>query len=109
MRVPLVVDQSRVRRIIQQSKTATKLFRHLQSYNHFTALDADDWQRFKRDFVEEYGGELVQSTGMTHSEFVRYFTNGTRETGKKSLKQMLGELSTNQTQKTVTLAPIFLT
>lgn len=94
--------------MIQQSMTATKPL-PVRSYNHFTALDADDWQRFKRDFVEKYGGEIVQATGMTHSEFVRYFTDGTRETGKKSLQQMLDELSSNQTNKTVTLAPIFLT
>jgi len=43
-------------------------------------LSADDWQKFKRDFVEEYGGEPVQPTGMTHSEFLHYIkTSGERE------------------------------
>jgi len=45
---------------------------------------ADDWQKFKRDFVEEYGGEQVKPTGMTHSEFFDYFKNGTRECDRKS-------------------------
>ena len=40
---------------------------------------ADDWQKFKRDFVEEYAGERVQATGMTHSDFFDYFKNGVRE------------------------------
>jgi hypothetical protein len=42
-------------------------------------VSADEWQRFKKDFVEEYGGEKVQKTGMTHSEFIRYMTDSTRE------------------------------
>lgn len=43
-------------------------------------LSADDWQEFKRKFVLEYGGELVQPTGMTHSEFLNYIkTSGRRE------------------------------
>ena len=54
-----------------------------------TPLSADEWQRFKRDFVEEYGEEPVQPTGMTHSDFIHYLTDGTRETGEKSLKEML--------------------
>ena len=58
-----------------------------------TPLSADEWQKFKRDFVEEYGGEPVQLTGMTHSDFIRYLTDGTRESGKrKSLKELLKDL-----------------
>ena len=40
---------------------------------------ADDWQRFKKNFVQEYGNEPVQATGMTHSDFFEYFKNGNRE------------------------------
>ena len=42
-------------------------------------VSADDWQEFKRKFVAEYGGEKVQSTGMTHSEFLRYMKDSYRE------------------------------
>lgn len=40
---------------------------------------ADDYQRFKKHFVSEYDGEVVQETGMTHKEFWEYFTTGKRE------------------------------
>lgn len=40
---------------------------------------ADDFQRFKKHFVEEYDGDVVQDTGMTHKEFKDYFTTGKRE------------------------------
>ena len=40
---------------------------------------ADDYQRFKRDFITEYDGEVVQETGMTHKEFWEWFTKGKRE------------------------------
>ena len=56
---------------------------------------ADDWQKFKRDFVEEYAGEKVQATGMTHSDFFDYFKNGVRECqGPKisRLKELLEQL-----------------
>jgi len=42
-------------------------------------LTKDDWQEFKRKFVEEYGDEKVQDTGMTHSEFLRYMKDSYRE------------------------------
>jgi hypothetical protein len=43
-------------------------------------LSADMWQEFKRKFVEEYGGEPIEPTGMTHSEFLNYIkTSGYRE------------------------------
>jgi hypothetical protein len=40
---------------------------------------ANDWQRFKKTFVQEYGNEKVQETGMTHSDFFEYFRSGNRE------------------------------
>jgi hypothetical protein len=56
---------------------------------------ADDWQKFKRDFVEEYAGEKVQATGMTHSDFFDYFKNGVRECDpphESPLKKLLKEI-----------------
>ena len=56
---------------------------------------ADDWQKFKRDFVEEYAGEKVQATGMTHSDFFDYFKNGVRECDPphaSPLKKLLKEI-----------------
>lgn len=57
-------------------------------------MDADNWQKFKRDFIEEYGGEPVKETGMTDSEFFDWFKTGKRELepGKKSLKELILEL-----------------
>jgi hypothetical protein len=40
---------------------------------------ADDYQKFKKNFVDEYDGEIVQETGMTNKEFWEWFTNGKRE------------------------------
>lgn len=59
-------------------------------------VSPDDWQEFKRKFVEEYGGKKVQDTGMTHQEFLRYMEDGYREgdehnTGKK-LRAFLASL-----------------
>ena len=45
---------------------------------------ADDWQRFKKTFVQEYGSEQVQETGMTHSDFFEYFRSGNRECDDQS-------------------------
>ena len=43
-------------------------------------LSADSWQEFKRKFVETYGDEKIQPTGMTHSEYMEYIkTSGWRE------------------------------
>lgn len=43
-------------------------------------LSADAWQEFKRKFVETYGDEKIQPTGMTHSEYMDYIkTSGWRE------------------------------
>ena len=44
-----------------------------------TPLSADEWQTFKRDFVETYGGETVKHTGMTNSELLDYIANSYRE------------------------------
>ena len=61
-------------------------------------VSKDDWQTFKKNFVEEYGGEKVQSTGMTHSEFLQYLKDGTREgvdpvrSDIKTLKDFLDKL-----------------
>ena len=54
---------------------------------------ADAWQVFKKNFVEEYGGEKIQATGMTHSEFWEYFRTGRREADEGSkLRRLLKEL-----------------
>ena len=42
-------------------------------------MDADQWQIWKRDHIEEYGGEKVKETGFTDSEFLDYFKNNKRE------------------------------
>ena len=56
-------------------------------------LSADDWQEFKRKFVLEYGGEPVQPTGMTHSEFMHYIkTSGDRENEEYSKTRRLREI-----------------
>jgi hypothetical protein len=57
-------------------------------------MSADDWQAFKKKFVLEYGGENVQDTGMTHSEFMKYIaTSGYRENsefdGLRRFKKMV--------------------
>jgi len=62
-----------------------------------TPLSADDWQEFKRLFVEEYGGEKIQADGMTHSEFLQYLKDGTREgveaySDSKKLRDFLNSL-----------------
>ena len=61
-----------------------------------TPVSADDFQRFKKIFVEEYGGEKVQESGMTHKELLRYFKDSYREgdefdAGKK-LRRFLNNL-----------------
>ena len=71
-----------------------------QPQPRYRKLHADDWQRFKRTFVETYGEETVQDTGMTHSEFLKYFRDGTREghdPKPNTLKAMLEELHRNRT------------
>lgn len=57
-------------------------------------LTADEWQEFKRKFVEEYGEEPVQPTGMTHSEFLKYIkTSGERENSEfRNFEDILREM-----------------
>jgi len=77
-----IIEQIRQRARDQEWKE--KLFGPPPNYNEFdippAPLTADEWQEFKRKFVEEYGGEPVQPSGMTHSEFLHYIkTSGERE------------------------------
>ncbi len=56
-------------------------------------LSADAWQDFKRRWIEEYGGERVQPTGMTNSEFMEYIrTSGERENDRFSEREKLQAL-----------------
>jgi len=56
-------------------------------------LSADAWQDFKRRWIEEYGGERVQPTGLTHSEFMEYIrTSGERENDQFSEREKLQAL-----------------
>ena len=60
-------------------------------------VSKDDWQEFKRKFLEEYGDEKVQLDGMTHSEFLQYLKDGTREgadpySGSQKLRDLLRRL-----------------
>jgi len=61
-------------------------------------MTADTWQRFKRDFIEEYGGEQVKETGLTDSEFWEWFKSGRRELHKEPSKMaaLLAELNAHQ-------------
>ena len=69
----------------------------------YRKLHADDYQKFKRKFVESVGGEPVQDTGMTHSEFLKYFRDGTREghdPKHMSLRSLLEDLWRKRQNKT---------
>ena len=60
-------------------------------------MSADDWQEFKRKFVEEYGGEKVEVTGMTGNEFLKYIkSSGYRENdefnGIRNLKKFIKKM-----------------
>jgi len=57
-------------------------------------MTADTWQKWKKDFIEEYGGEKVKETGMTDSEFLDFFKNNKRELQKPTskLRALLAEL-----------------
>lgn len=62
-------------------------------------MDNDNWQRFKKNFVDLYGGEKVKETGMTDSEFWEWFKTGKRELDKvegAKLRQLLAELHSNE-------------
>jgi nicotinamide mononucleotide adenylyltransferase len=91
----------RIRERYSEEELKERLFGKEPNYNELNIsrrhLSADEWQRFKRDFVEEYGGEPVQSTGMTHSEFLHYIkTSGDRENEQysrvRSLRKILEDM-----------------
>ena len=60
-----------------------------------TAISADDFQKFKKNFVEEYGGESIQDTGMTHSEFLQYIKDGYREGDEYDMSKKLRRFLAN--------------
>jgi hypothetical protein len=61
-------------------------------------MTADTWQRFKRDFIAKYDGELVKETGFTDSEFLEWFKTGKRELHKEpsKLEELLAELHAHE-------------
>lgn len=62
-------------------------------------MDNENWQRFKKNFVDIYGGEKVKETGMTNSEFWEWFKTGKSELDKvkeNKLKQLLEELHSKE-------------
>jgi hypothetical protein len=79
---------------MNKNKSLLDLIKERQSKIHFerAPVSADDWQKFKKNFVEEYGGEKVQDTGMTHSEFIQYLKDSSREgdefEGRKKLHKL---------------------
>ena len=76
----------------RQSKNIWHGFPELQPVEN-RPCTADAWQVFKKNFVKEYGGEKVQDTGMTHSEFWEYFETGRREADEGSkMRRLLKEL-----------------
>jgi hypothetical protein len=99
---------SKIQSILQQireryseKELKERLFGKEPDYNELNIsrryLSADEWQEFKRKFVDEYGGEPIQSTGMTHSELLHYIkTSGDREneqfTKSRKLRKILEDL-----------------
>lgn len=75
-------------------KNLSQIFKKHPTEPERASPSADDFQKFKRDFIEEYNGEQVKPTGMTHSEFFDYFKNGTRECEKPmgTLQRLLKEM-----------------
>jgi hypothetical protein len=61
-------------------------------------MDADSWQIFKKNWVDEYGGEKVKETGMTDSEFFDWFRTGKRELEEppNKLRALLSELHAHE-------------
>jgi hypothetical protein len=81
--------------ILDQETEEQKERRLFEQSMRKAPLSADDFQIFKKNFVEEYGGEKVQDTGMTHSEFLQYLKDGTREgesTENSALRRFLYNL-----------------
>jgi len=77
-----ILDQ--IRKRYHDAQLKEQLLGLEPNYNEFDIdtppLTADDWQEFKRKFVEEINGEPVQSSGLTHSELLNYIkTSGERE------------------------------
>ena len=62
-------------------------------------MTADAWQTFKKDFIDEYGGEKVKETGFTDSEFLEWFKDGTRELyyEPSKLERLLAEVNAHDT------------
>ena len=62
-------------------------------------MTAGTWQTFKRDFIEEYGGEPVKETGFTDTEFLEWFMHGKRELHHEpgKLQTRLAELNAHGT------------
>ena len=62
-------------------------------------MTADAWQTFKKDFIDEYGGEKVKETGLTDSEFLEWFKEGKRELHHEpgKLETLLAELNAHGT------------
>jgi hypothetical protein len=80
---------------LSQETPEQKERRLLEQSMRRAPVSADDFQEFKRKFVDEYGGEKVQDTGMTHSEFLQYIKNGIREgdsNESNSLRRFLNDL-----------------
>jgi hypothetical protein len=91
----------RIRERYSEEELKERLFGKEPNYNELNIsrryLSADEWQEFKRKFVEEYNGEPVQPTGMTHSEFLHYIkTSGDRENEEysrtRNLRKILEDL-----------------
>ena len=61
-------------------------------------MTADTWQKFKKDFIAKYDGEIVKETGFTDSEFLEWFKSGQRELHKEpsKLEALLAELHAHE-------------
>ncbi len=91
----------------QRAEDILKLIRSRSIWHEFPErkpvenkpLPADDFQTFKKNFVEEYGNEKVKDTGMTDSEFLDYFSTGNREGYEPeyvNLTRLIGQLRKNK-------------
>lgn len=82
--------------ILDQETEEQKERRLFEQSMRRAPVSADDFQEFKRKFVDEYGGKKVQDTGMTHQEFLRYMEDGYREGDEhatnKKLRNFLASL-----------------
>jgi len=113
--LPLVKKKSKKSKMLsaaskKRAEDILKLIRSRQSVNIWHGfperepvsnrpMDNDNWQRFKKSFVDLYGGEKVKETGMTDSEFWEWFKTGKRELDKvegAKLRQLLEELHSKE-------------